>query len=114
MAITPQQVEERLLALSKEIDTAHAFLEKAEYEYHDAKTDYELKMAKERLSLADTKMRVQDVQDIALTHTQLEYKKVNTAEATVKSARANATRIRTQVDIARSVGTSVRTEYSVS
>jgi len=75
MAITPQQVEERLLALSKEIDTAHAFLEKAEYEYHDAKTDYELKMAKERLSLADTKMRVQDVQDIALTHTQLEYKK---------------------------------------
>jgi len=39
---------------------------------------------------------------------------VNTAEATVKSARANATRIRTQVDIARSVGTSVRTEYSVS
>jgi hypothetical protein len=33
---------------------------------------------------------------------------LNSAEATVKAARANAQRIRTQVDIARSIGTSVR------
>ena len=37
-----------------------------------------------------------------------------TAEAIVRAARSNASRIRTQVDIARSVGTSVRTSMELS
>jgi hypothetical protein len=36
------------------------------------------------------------------------------AEASVKAARANATRIKTQVEIARSIGTSVRTSMDLS
>jgi len=36
------------------------------------------------------------------------------AEAMVRAARSNAARIRTQVDIARSVGTSVRTSMELS
>ena len=106
--VTPQAIEKKLLLLSKEVDEAHAFLENAELSYHKSKTDYELGMAATRLSFGKEKLRVQDVQDLALTQNAHLYRTLNTAEATVKAARANATRIRTQVDIARSVGTSVR------
>ena len=37
-----------------------------------------------------------------------------TAEALVRASRANAQRIRTQVDIARSIGTSVRTSMDIA
>jgi hypothetical protein len=40
--------------------------------------------------------------------------KMAVAEAVVRAARSNASRIRTQVDIARSVGTSVRTSMELS
>ena len=106
--VTPQSVENKLVALSKEVDESHKFLEDAEYKYHTAKSDYEIAMAGSRLALGKEKLRVQDVQDIALTTNAHLYRVLNTAEATAKAARANATRIRTQVDIARSVGTSVR------
>lgn len=110
--VTPQSIENRLVELSKEVDNSHAFLEQSEYAYHKAKTDYELAMAGSRLSINE-KMRVQDVQDLALTTNAHLYRKLNEAEATVKAARANATRIRTQVDIARSVGTSVRASLEI-
>lgn len=106
--VTPQGIENRLLALSKEVDEAHTFLEQSEIAYHKAKTDYEIGMATVRLSFAADKLRVQDIQDIALRDNAHLYRLINSCEATVKAARANATRIRTQVDIARSIGTSVR------
>ena len=106
--VTPQAIENRLATLSKEIDDAHEFLEQAEHMYHKAKAEYEIEIAHNRMKLSTEKMRVQDVQDCALIATQDLYKKLNAAEATVKAARANAMRIRTQVDIARSIGTSVR------
>ena len=106
--VTPQAIENRLVELSKEVDEAHNFLEKAEFDYHKAKSEFEIKIATMRLSFNGEKMRVQDVQDQALTLCANEYRALQTAEATAKAARANATRIRTQVDIARSVGTSVR------
>ena len=106
--VTPAGIENRLVTLSKEVDEAHQFLEQAEFAYHKAKTDYEIGMATSRLSFAGDKLRVQDVQDIALRDNAHLYRLLNSAEATVKAARANSTRIRTQVDIARSIGTSVR------
>lgn len=106
--VTPQAIENRLAVLSKEIDDAHDYLEKAEHAYHRAKTDYEIEIAHNRMKLSNEKMRVQDVQDCALIACQEQYRALNMAEATVKAARANAMRIRTQVDIARSIGTSVR------
>ena len=111
--ITPQKIEDRLVALSKEVDEAHQFLEQAEHAYHKAKTDYEVAMAGSRLSLANEKLRVQDVQDIALRDNSHLYRKLNEAEAVAKAARANSTRIRTQVDIARSIGTSVRASLEI-
>jgi len=111
--ITPQGIENRLMALSKEVDECHEFLESAEHAFHKAKSDYEIEMAHSRMKLSTEKMRVQDVQDCALMASQDKYKALNVAEATVKAARANATRIRTQVDIARSVGTSVRASLEI-
>ena len=106
--VTPQAIENRLATLSKEVDDSHAFLEQAEHGYHKAKATYEIAVAKTRLSYINDKLRVQDVNDQALVLCAEQYQALNVAEATVKAARANATRIRTQVDIARSIGTSVR------
>ena len=111
--VTPQSIENRLLVLSKEVDDAHQFLETAETDFHKAKSEYEIEMAHSRMKLSTEKMRVQDIQDFALIHNQDLYRALNSAEAVVKAARANATRIRTQVDIARSVGTSVRSSLEI-
>jgi hypothetical protein len=106
--VTPQAIENRLTSLSREVDESYQFLNDAEVAFHNAKASYEIAMATSRLSFAGDKLRVQDVQDIALRDNAHLYRALNTAEATVKAARANAQRIRTQVDIARSIGTSVR------
>jgi poly-beta-hydroxyalkanoate depolymerase len=111
--VTPQTIEQRLLTLSKEVDEAHNYLEDAERGYHRAKAAFEIAVAKARLSHNQSKLRVQDIQDLALLQTEAEYQALQIAEAQVKAARANATRIRTQVDIARSVGTSVRASLEI-
>lgn len=111
--VTPQSIENRLVTLSKEVDDAHQFLDEAEHAYHKAKSDYEVAMAGSRLSFGNQGLRVQDIQDIALRDNAHLYRKLNEAEAMAKAARANATRLRTQVDIARSIGTSVRASLEI-
>lgn len=111
MVLTPAQIEKRLVDLSREVDTAHKELEDAEMRYALAKSDYEVGMAKARLSapaMSGNKITVQERADIAQLECQHLLREVVIAEAVVKAARANANRVRTQVDIARSVGTSVR------
>jgi hypothetical protein len=111
--VTPAAIENRLATLSKEVDDAHQFLNEAELAYHQAKATYEIAMAQVRLSYAKDKLRVQDIADHALMACSDKYKALNVAEATVKAARGNAQRIRTQVDIARSIGTSVRASLEI-
>ena len=108
--LTPVQVEQRLVNLSREIDNAHHDLVEAEVRYSKAKTAYELGVAKVRLSYrgADTKMRVQEVEDMALVANEKQFEELNTSDAIVRAARANAGRVKIQVEITRSVGTSVR------
>lgn len=108
--VTPEQVESRLLGLSEEVDSAHKELSDAEMNYHKAKIAFELNMAKMRLAIAQSnqKLRVNQVEDEALWRNEKEWEAIQIAEALVKAARSNANRVRTQVDIARSVGTSVR------
>ena len=59
------------------------------------------------------KLRVGDVADKALLECENEWRELQVAEALVKAARANTNRVRTQVDIARSIGTSVRASLEV-
>ncbi len=115
--ITPEMIERRLKELSKEVDQSHTDLAEAERNYFETKAKYELSLAHARLSVAnkkDMKVTVSDKADLALVATEELHMKMATAEALVRAARANASRIRTQVDIARSIGTSVRTSMDLS
>jgi len=108
--ITPVAVEERLLGLSYQIDISQEQLSEAEMIYHRRKISFEIAIARSRLAfgLGKMKLRVGEIADMALIDCEAEYVSLQTAEAIVKAARANANRLRTQVDIVRSIGTSVR------
>lgn len=118
--VTPAQIEARLKALSKEIDDVHADLVDAERDYNYKKADYEINMAKSRMEYASKSSptgknyTVQEREDMAiLDNVELHYN-LALSEAKVKAARANANRIKTQVEIARSIGTSVRTSLDLA
>ncbi len=113
--ITPEKIEARLYELSKEIDAVHEQLAKAEMDYHKSKVAYELAIAKARIENGNSnqKMRVQDVADTALLECAKQFDDLQISEALVKAARGNAQRVRTQVDIARSIGTSVRASLEI-
>jgi hypothetical protein len=114
--ITPMQVEKRLFELSKEIDEAHNDLIDSEQLFHTTVAQYEIAMAKSRMknSHADMKMTATMREDSAIIENAELHFQVASAEAQVKAARANANRLRTQVDIARSISVSVRNEMAVS
>ena len=114
--ITPQQVEARLVALSKELDAAQESLNTAELNYYQTKAKLEVQLAQVRLDIANGEKRVTvgEREDLATRICADLLHEHYTAEAVVRSMRANVNRIRTQVDIARSIGTSVRTSIDIS
>jgi hypothetical protein len=117
--LTPQLVESRLRELSHEIDDSHSQLIEAESHYYSIKAQYEVALARTRLSFAKRttptgkNYTVGEREDLAILENEELHLRLAGAEALVRGARANAQRIRTQVDIARSVGTSVRTSMEV-
>jgi hypothetical protein len=110
MIVTPATIEKRLVELSKEIDEAQKFLDESEQQYFDAKGACEIGLAQARLGVVKDglKMTVQEKEDVATIECAHLIRAVYGAEAKVRAARGNAQRVRTQIDIARSVGTSVR------
>jgi len=118
--VTPAQIEARLKDLSKLIDEAHDDLVDAEAAYHQNKAYYEVAMANSRMGLAQISSptgrnyTVAEREDIALLDNKEAHKALADAEAMVKANRANVARLRVQVDIARSIGTSVRTGMDAS
>lgn len=117
--VTPQMVEFRLRELSKEIDDSHKELQEAESHYLSTKAQYEIAMARSRLNVAKRSApngknySISEREDIALIENEELHMRMSMAEAVVRGARANANRVKTQVDIARSIGTSVRTSMEV-
>lgn len=118
--ITPAMVEKRLHALSKEIDSAHIDLVQIETRFNSVKGDYEIGMAKSRMHYASTSSptgknyTVQEREDLALLDNKDLYATLGIVDAQVKAARANTARLKIQVEIARSVGTSVRTSMDLT
>ena len=112
--VTPAQIEKRLYDLSKEIDESHSELVEVESHYNSFKAQYEIAMARSRMIYATKSSptgknyTVTERDDMALLENEELHLRVAMAEAQVKAARANANRIKTQVEIARSIGTSVR------
>jgi multidrug resistance efflux pump len=119
VVLTPQMVENRLKELSREIDESHSELVEAESHYLSVKAQYEIALAKSRLNMArrssptGKNYTVGEREDLAIVENEELHLRMASAEALVRGARANAQRIRTQVDIARSIGTSVRTSLDV-
>lgn len=118
--VTPVQVENRLKELSKLIDEGHAELVIAETNYHQNKADYEIAMARARFDLSGKSKptggnyTAGEREDLALL-TNMDMHRITAGdEAIVKANRANVARLRVQVDIARSIGTSVRTGLDAS
>ena len=113
--ITPVAVERRLIDLGAELDKTTDYLIDAEHKYSNAKTAWEINSAKARMQIRQralekgVKITVSELEDESLLRCQDELMALNTTDATVKAARASVTRVRTQIEIARSVGTSVRT-----
>ena len=117
--VTPQQIEARLYALSKEIDGAHDELVQCETLYHQKKAEYEVSMARSRMSYASKSSptgknyTIQERDDLAVLENENLHFDVNILEARVKAARNNAARIRVQVDLTRSMSASVRTSLEL-
>jgi ABC-type uncharacterized transport system YnjBCD substrate-binding protein len=118
--ITPAAVEQRLFKLSLEIDKAQVELDKAEEQYVMTKAKYEISVAKARIALASVVgsnnklLSATEKEDKALIANEDMHLLIASAEILVKAARANVARIKTQVDITRSIGSSVRSSMEVS
>jgi hypothetical protein len=118
--ITPAMVEQKLRGLSKEVDEAHKVLVEVETIYHSVKADYEVAMAKSRITLATKSSptgknyTVGEREDLALVQNEELHKDLAIIQAKVLATRANTNRLKMQVDIARSVGTSVRTSMDLT
>jgi hypothetical protein len=118
--ITPAMVEQKLRGLSKEVDDAHKILVEVETIYHSVKADYEIAMAKSRITLATKSSptgknyTVGEREDLALVQNEELHKDLAIIQAKVLASRANTNRLKMQVDIARSVGTSVRTSMDLT
>lgn len=109
------EVEKRLINLSKEIDQSHADLTSAESKYHTTKASLEIAMARSRMSVShpDHKLTSTQREDMALLENAEKFMELAISEAEVKASRANANRLRTQVDIARSISVSVRASLEI-
>ena len=118
--VTPMQVDRRLIELGRELDESHTHMVEAEQTFMSAKTGYEIAIAEARMRTRQryiergVKVTVGEIEDEALIATKIELTALNTSEALVKAARANNNRIRTQIDIARSIGASVRASMDMS
>lgn len=117
--ILPMHVDRRLITLSKELDTATTWLMDAEKGFMAAKTAHDLAAATSRMRIKQRmiengeKPTVQEVEDRALIAIREELTELNACEGIVKAARANSARLRVQIDIARSVGASVRAAMDI-
>jgi hypothetical protein len=118
--ITPAMVEQKLRGLSKEVDEAHKVLIEVESVYHVVKADYEISMAKSRMTLATKSSptgknyTVGEREDLALIENEELHRNLAVTQAKVLASRGNTNRLKMQVDIARSVGTSVRTSMDLT
>jgi hypothetical protein len=117
--VTPAQVEARLYELSKEIDDVQKYSEQVEKSYYETKATYEIALAKTRMKYATTSApsgknyTLQEREDLALIENEELHFQMASIDATVRSVRGNIMRINKQVDIARSIGTSVRTSLEI-
>lgn len=115
MTVTPEQVESRLRELSREVDEAHSKLENADKQLVEAEYNFKMGMAEARLRIShsDQKMRVGEIEDRAIIVNKDAYNAYLSSQQIVRAAKSNSDRVDTQVQIAQSVGASVRASLHI-
>ena len=120
LPVTPAEVERKMIQLSGQLDICQQDLERAEKNYADLKAQHEIGLAKSRINLASKKneagkaLTATEKDDFALIENEDTHLLLASAEALVKASRANASRLKTQVDLARSIGSSVRSSMEIA
>jgi hypothetical protein len=116
--MTPYEVERKLLELSKEIDEATEDLIEAESAWVASKREMEMALARCRVEIAkqglEPKYTVQEKADFAMIACEREIIQAEADEIWVKGSKARVNALRTQVDIIRSIGTSVRSSMDMA
>lgn len=107
---TPQQVEQQLVRLMNELDTATETLAEARVAAEESKEDLDNAMAKARLLLAEDgkKRTVQQREDEAWLLCTEQRRLANAHAVRLSMVRDDIARIKMQLDATRSLGTSVR------
>ena len=109
--VTPVQVEARQRALGAELDEATGAVAESESAYLGAKTDYEIAFARAIIRAEGPNAAIREAQATLITENEL--RALRATEATWRALKANVDRVRVQVDIARSVGTIVKSSMTV-
>src|SRR5213592_1086005 len=113
--ITPMEVEKRLLELTDELDEAQDLLARAEIDFAEAEYRNRQALAEARLRIGNEERRTTDAQrkDEATVLCKRQDWDFVMADAKVRIARSTVFAIRTKIDVARSLGTSVRSAMDV-
>jgi len=116
--MTPYEVERKLLELSRDIDEATEDLIEAETAFTSSKRSLEMALARARADISEQyrndKLTVQEKADIALLKCEQQVIQADAHEIWVKGSKARVNALRTQVDIIRSIGTSVRSSMDMA
>ena len=110
--ITPLKVQERLFNLSHQIDENYKDLVQDETDYHRIKSQYEIAMARSRIKLSDGKHTAQGREDLALLENEDLHFELATMEAKIKATRGLTNKLKTQVEITRSISASIANEMN--
>lgn len=118
--LTPQRIENRLRTLDLSLEDATAELIEAESEIAKTTADLEIAFARRRMKErtraleSGSKITVGEIEDLALISCHDHFMSKTMADARVKAARAKVKQIITQIEIARSLGSSVRASMDIS
>lgn len=115
--VTPMQVERNMHLLYDEIDGIPAQIKEAEEAYALAKVAYEIAEASAWMNAVAPgggKLTVGERERIATLATEPQLRALLLADATRKAAQANATKVRVQADLIRSMGASMRSSMEMA
>ena len=116
--MTPYEVERKLLELSRALDEATQDLIEAESAFTISRRKMDMALARARAENAagpfGEKLTVQEKADAALLKCESEIGQADADEIWVKGSKAIVNNLKAQVDIIRSIGTSVRSSMDMA
>jgi hypothetical protein len=108
--LTPVRVEQQLRLLNRQLDESQVDCAKDEKAYTDAKYAYEIRAATlmEELRFSPERRTVADKEAFVTLEARKELHALYDADSAIKITRSQIQKLRTQADIVRSLGASVK------